>query len=395
MRAWIIRILVLIIIGVIAATVWLLVKLNTTSPLVEFVPAESELVVYFNFKQIFLESAQKKDSVDYTWIKDKLKSFSPELSRISDAGIDPFGDAAAFVWNQDLFFCALLKDKQQLESVLLGTANKAEKLDNDWSYKLSSDGQIMWMWSDKLLYLSLKKTPASIQNLKSLTKIKHAFSKHANYLACKDDKAPIWFYARNVLFNESEYIKGHINLKQGIQIEAASLNENISEPIKSIAFLDTFKTVIYADSGYSKINQVLESGFLVFNQIDDAMTLPRFNQISKLMIFEGKKVIKYDFVNYEYDDNFEKVAVKSFKTDTVNSSRLIYRTRAGTAGSYCPYSSCDTACLNEIPANLICFAQFDETFISKIYNSPLGFLFKMQGVRQGNGHRYSVNIRIK
>lgn len=397
MKKWAILISSILVLGLIGAGLWLYYKFNTESTLIEHIPVDSEIVVYFNFKRIFMEKAIEKDSTRLTFLKEKIKELSPELSRLGDAGIDPFGDAAFFVHQKDIVFCSMLKDKDQLESVLFGPGgNKAKKSElKDWEFQISSDGQILWMWNDKILYISLKRSDESVKYLQSLSQNFVPFSKAPHYLHCKNDQAPVWFYSQIHPLKNTEPIKGVIHLKNGIQIEAGSLETNLALPIEEFHTLDNFKTVIYADSGHSKFNMILESGYLIFNDIDNGFQTPNFELVDKLVIYEGEKTIQRDFVNYEYDDNFEKVAVKSFKTDTVKSSSLVFRNSNGQIQSKCNYSTCDTNLFKSLPSKLTHFAQFDDTFISKIYTTPIGFLFRLEGYSEGKGSRYIVNIKFK
>ena len=383
---------------------------NKTSHLPEHIPANANLVIYFNTQVLIKKSlSQDTDTGQIRTFREALQN-SPYFKGIKDPrdiGIDVFS-GAALVNAYDLFYLIIpLNDAQkfsdyfeQRKTVFLKHETSLNK-DKVLQYQLyrTTNNAVNIAFNSTYAILYQDKKSLSTFTLDQILNVatENSFSNSKHFKQACNDSAGIWFYADKKYVYASSDIKGIIRLKKGIQIEASDLNNNTvlkAEPRELELPLNSIYTSMNDNKQFPLYRYMNQLGKLCrLGDDDDGFISFDFSRYNCLMTFGGPKTIQTESLSYEYDDNFNKRAVKTQKTDTIESCELIYR--GAINGQFSNTGHTDTTLLKQVDQTYRTYVTMDESILQYIAPLPVKFQLKAWHRQIQSVGYYYFDLKIK
>ncbi|MCC6817873.1 MAG: hypothetical protein IT245_03150 [Bacteroidia bacterium] len=402
LKKWIITLLSIVILFIAGIGTWLYIKFQSKSALITYIPAESDVVVYINFKQLIRQSSLKTQSHKFDFLKDKLNEipYLPKLDELKNAGIDPFGDAAFFIIDEQVYIAFLLNDQEKFKQQIIEkhlNAYQQNSTKNDWNDYSSNDGIINWQWNKQVVYLSIKLKNNNLKKRQfNLLDTKKSFAQSSSFKKSTNDSVPLWFYSKLNPFESQGELKGVLSYQNNWRILLSDINGTLPSNLNSIEALDNYNAVFLSSSNSTKINQFISfiHAFYISDVSDkDEQNISNISN-RNLVLFNGPQINTIKYERYEFDENFEKKLVTTFKSDTVNGFIQLTQDSSGSIHYRSNYLLKDSSSIRMPEQALDYYIYFDNTFISKIYNSPIPFKVKLIGKRNGDSRQYIVDFKL-
>lgn len=307
--------------------------LNKKSHLCDHIPAEANLIVYFNTRVIW---QNVKDTGALNTGKTLLKQ-NPYLRNFRDlksSGIDLLSDIALVEFANFHYFVALLNEPADFEKHIAesepGLYRTIEKKGN-LRLTTSLRDSFRLIWNDKQLVLIPKSELSKcfigadkFMNVKS----GESFSSNKSFKPAKNDTAAVWFYCRDKTLHDYRFenTAGIITLNNGIRIYAENNPDGTLSQMKDdIQFPDSIN-YLHADSGISIVNKLInELSVLHLGNADDGVAGIDYNRCEKTLVIGGMRKKVTRSYTYVYDDNFNKSMQVTVNVDSFQSAFLSYR----------------------------------------------------------------------
>jgi hypothetical protein len=383
---------------------------NKTSHLPEHIPANANLVIYFNTQVLIKKSlSQETDTSQLRELKEALQN-SPYFKGIKDPrdlGIDVFS-GAALVNAYDLFYLIIpLNDAEKFTDYFEQRKTVFPKHETSLNsnkvvqYQLygsaNNEVNIAFNSAYAILYQGKKNIGAIALDQILNVAAENSFTTSTHFKQACNDSAGIWFYADKKYVYADSDIKGIIRLKKGIHIEASDLNANTLlkvEPTDLELPLNSIYTAKNDNKQYPLYRYMNQLGMLCrLGDDDDGFISFDFSRYNCLMTFDGPKTIQTESVSYEYDDNFNKRAVKTQHTDTIESCELIYR--GAMNGQFSNTGHIDTTLFKQVDQSYRTYVTMDESILQYIAPLPVKFQLKAWHRQIQSVGYYYFDLKIK
>ncbi len=374
--------------------------LNKKSSLCDHIPAQANMIVYFNSRIIW---QNVKDTGALNTGKNLLKQ-NPYLRNIRDlksSGIDLLSDLALVEYANFHYFVALLNKPANFEKYISesepGLYQTIEKKGN-LSLTLSSRDSFRLIWNDKQLVLipksQLSKCTIRADDFMNVEP-EGSFSRDKTCGLVKNDTAAVWFYCRDKTLYDYriENTAGIISLNNGIRISAENHPDGTINQIQYEYLFPDSINYLHADSGITIVNKLIkELSVLNLGNSDDAVIGIDFDRCEKTLVLGGMHKKEIRSYTYEYDDNFNKSLIVKVNTDSFQSAVLSYR-YSGMSQPLIIYNSNDSMLNPGIETGkYLCLLSVNQDIFKSLL--PLKTKFRLNAAVIKTGDRLQYNFKL-
>lgn len=398
-RKWIISALTLIILLIAGTVTWYYFKFQEKNKILEYVPKEADIVVYFNFKKLFLKGLEKSDKDRFKILKTKLEkiNYLPKFDELKSAGLDPFGDAVFFLKGKTPYLAFLLEDVEKFENLILkryGEFYSPNENSENWKDYRSRDNKINFLWNDKIVYLRFPNEQA--QQAFKLIASENSFGKTADCKLSENLDSPIWFYSKINPFGNDGAVKGTIAFENSLDLHIRGLNDTSVSILEIPTLNNPYEALFLSDSSHSKINGFIEAIFTTYS-LNDSKADPIFlkkHADKNLLLYDGHQSQVTEYEKYVYNDNFEKVLQITRSVKDVHGFAYIKSWEDGKSEINTNYDFKDILFINTFDKNTTHYISFDNKFISKFYQTDVPFKVILIGKQVDGRKSYRIKLEL-